>query len=500
MTRRFEHGDRFWEITTVRDRLVRVHWGLIGGASKVHETFADSVAEARSRNDDLIAGRLREGFVEVSLDDAAPDVPAVPRWWARFERGAAYLELELADCVVRQRRGDTMEEEIDTATRHPERDGAREMVERVTRLALGTGYKLVREGKPVVAPGACEPALEAECLADLDSESPWAVYADWLIAQGDLRGELAALHLGGKHLDADRLLHAERARLFGVNADTWMRTLVLSWRHGFATGAHVHSTQGLVVDELVRELLELPIARFLDTLHVEACDNETLGVICRSAQAPRIRELRIERSGDFKRAWAKLPALEVLHVDAYSELGTGDHPALHTLVLSSTTYTRQLEDFARLRLPRLAHPAVELGEVDDANVPRKGLRALLASEGLPALSHLALTGCSYLEQLVPLLATSPLVARLHTLELSNGQGRRAAASALVTYPSSFAHLARLDVSGNQFTAPQLAQLAKVLPNLDPGTQRTIEKRAPPQRRPKKPPPGSVLPIRRKREP
>ncbi len=40
-----------------------------------------------------------------------------------------------------------------------------------------------------------------------------------------LRGELAALQLGGKQRETEQLLYQHREALFGVHADSWLKTL-----------------------------------------------------------------------------------------------------------------------------------------------------------------------------------------------------------------------------------------------------------------------------------
>jgi uncharacterized protein (TIGR02996 family) len=494
--RRFELGARFWE-AEVSYGTLRLRWGTQGGVPQSRELGLGS--DALARLDEMIDARLREGFVEIMAEvaDGEPAAEPPPRWWGRFERGAAYIELGLNDCTVRQRRGDTLHQELDTANRHSTREAARELVERTSKLALANGYTLVREGLPPISPGSSDPELEAQCLAEPDHVAPWAVYADWLIARSDVRGELAALHLGGKPREAEQLIHANRAVLFGVNADSWLGILELTWRHGFAAGARLHSTSTLLPDELIRELLAMPIARFIDTLTVESGDGvATLAAIGESAQAPRIRELRLHH-GDFSALWTKLPALEVLHVDVgFSNLGTIEHAKLRQLVSTSgQLYETQLESLVGARLPNLEHLELGLGDVEPADTPLASLETLLASTSLPRLSHVGFTGCGYLGLLIPVLARSPIAKQLRTLDLSNGLGARRAATALATHADAFRHLESIALDGNLFNTQQLAQITKALPNVTPGTQRTREQPAS-KPRVRKPPRGPVMPTRR----
>lgn len=491
--RRFELDTKFWEL----DRRPHygtpaVRWGIKDGHVNYRELTVDRDA-VDTHVEQLIAERLAEGYVEV-FEQAVAAAP-VPRWWGRFERGAAYLEIGLFDRTVRQRRGDTLEDLGDTATKYPTREDAREMVERVTRSALATGFMLVREGEPEMRAASVYPELEEQCLANPDDPSAWAIYADWLLGQDDLRGELAALQLGGKLRETEQFLYQHRETLFGVHADSWLKTLELTWRHGFVRGARLHSTHALVVDDLVRELLALPIARLIDTLHVEGNDS-TIDAIVESAQAPWIRELRLGGSNDLSAAWAKLPALEVLYLDGYAQIGEVVHPRLRQLGYSAYRVGEDIIDrIARGQLPRLE--SLELGLGDDWGTASNAIHALFASTRFTELRHLGLTRCAYLDALAPALAVAAIVQQLRTLDLSNGLGTRVAATALVAARASLVHLERIDLAGNLFAPQQQAQLAKALPNAVIGIQKTKAKPEPRPRRVKRAV-GPVQPIRRKR--
>jgi uncharacterized protein (TIGR02996 family) len=471
--RRFELDAKFWELDAPRYGMARLRWGTKGGHVNQRE-LRGAAGTLDDQIQQLIAERLAEGYVEVFEQLA---VVPVPHWWGRFERGAAYLEIGLNDCTVRQRRGDTLEDLGDTARKYDTREEAREMVERVTRSALATGFTLVREGEPPMREASVYPELEEQCLANPDDPSAWAIYADWLLGRDDVRGELAALQLGGKQRDVELMLHQHREELFGVNADSWLKTLELTWRHGFVRGARIHSTGTLLLDDLVRELLALPIARLIDTLHAEGHD-ATIDAIVASAQAPWIRELKLGGSNNLSAAWAKLPALEVLRLDYGPELGEVVHPRLRQLVYSAyRTGPDVIERITRAQLPKLQ--ALELGLGESSETPLVAMRALLASTSFPELRHLGLTQCAYLDALAPIVAVAPIVQQLRTLDLSDGLGTRAAANALVAARTSLGHLERIDLAGNMFAPQQQAQLAKALPNAVIGIQKT---RAEPSRR------------------
>ncbi|MFT3695641.1 MAG: TIGR02996 domain-containing protein [Kofleriaceae bacterium] len=63
-------------------------------------------------------------------------------------------------------------------------------------------------------------ALEKAIEADPDNLDNWSVYADWLQAQNDPRGELAAVHIGLATSPKDKTLLSSEKKLFKDHADT----------------------------------------------------------------------------------------------------------------------------------------------------------------------------------------------------------------------------------------------------------------------------------------
>src|SRR5688500_13747711 len=105
--------------------------------------------------------------------------------------------------------------------------------------------------------------LEAAVAAAPEDVRTWSVYADWLEAQADPRGEWVSLMLAREAAPTPRLTKAERA-FFEANK-TWLvgpellrSADTLVWRRGFLSAAAVDTSDGL------RELLTHPSARFLE--------------------------------------------------------------------------------------------------------------------------------------------------------------------------------------------------------------------------------------------
>jgi uncharacterized protein (TIGR02996 family) len=141
----------------------------------------------------------------------------------------------------------------------------------------------LRRGPPeAAAPDDPGKAAELEALieADLDSVEPFLVYADWLQARGDPRGELAALQhrLATSPTDElreeeGRLLSARAAALLGPLADC-PQIARLGWRLGFVERACLFVDRSPDYDEptLMRTFLAHPACRFLRELVL--CDRD----------------------------------------------------------------------------------------------------------------------------------------------------------------------------------------------------------------------------------
>jgi uncharacterized protein (TIGR02996 family) len=93
---------------------------------------------------------------------------------------------------------------------------------------------------------ARNPELEAAIIEDPEAEGPYLVYADWLQAQGDARGELIAVQLARETARGARwgelrrrelqLLREHSAAVFG-RAATWSSDRY-DWRRGFVDRLH----------------------------------------------------------------------------------------------------------------------------------------------------------------------------------------------------------------------------------------------------------------------
>lgn len=90
---------------------------------------------------------------------------------------------------------------------------------------------------------ASNPALEAAIFENVDDDAPYLVYADWLMAQGDPRGELIVMQHDADEAEGKRKTALRRAanahlakhapELYGPLADFSNGAFDAVWRYGF---------------------------------------------------------------------------------------------------------------------------------------------------------------------------------------------------------------------------------------------------------------------------
>ncbi len=504
--RRFLLGgelQRFWEVTINGSR-VHLRWGACGTPGQVLERPFDSETLAAGYVAAQIAAQGKRGYVEVDVPVSAarPEVTVMRdqrfEWSARRER--KYRVLAQHGRTVFWH-GGTISElgEDDPDPQQIFRRSYQSLAEASAAYAELVATLEYDGAKPVNAkpPGTIHQnlELEAQCLASPDSPEPWAVYADWLIAQGDPRGEVAALQLAGKTAAATAVLAQNYAQLVGDEEHQF----ALEFRHGFAVGAtlKIDHASLLRLDVMTKQFLEAPIARFIESLrfglaHFESNNNwaPTLDVVTRSEQAQRIRSLRFDAYtytdceiswtpfGDFAFAWKRLPSLELLHIrsGAGGNLGDIELPRLKTFIFESGGLGGDLlASIVNAKWPALEHLEIWTGSSNyGAGGTLHQLRPILAGAGLPELRHLGIVNSELSDGLVPALAMSMLLPQLHSLDLSRGVFARVATDALVEHAAAFRHLASIDLTDNVLEPDEIARIRAVLDNVIFGDQRERE--------------------------
>lgn len=385
--------------------------------------------------------------------------------------------------------------------RHGERyataDEARAAFEQLVAEA-SANFKSKRHDVRVVdapkQPGLAAAAVNAELEGAFErtfDESAARVLADWLTSQGDPRGELAALFQQARPDAAKAFLATHAERLFGeleVHFDSELYDF--TWRNGFLDGASLarrayHSRT--VLSELTRDFLALPIARFVTKLRFGLAsfesDNdwsETLRAVAESARAPFLRELRFDdytyedcelswtAFGDFSPYWAKLPALEHLHIRS-GEGGTlGDLvlPNLKTFIRESGGLAEtEIRSILRAGWPKLERLDVWFGSENYGAEGTVELIQPLLNGAVPAsLKHLGLVNAEFAPELLRELLTSKVLAQLEVLDLSKGVLLDGDVQVLLDQADRVKHLKRLDLSENQLET-SVEALRAALPNV-----------------------------------
>lgn len=343
-------------------------------------------------------------------------------------------------------------------------------------------------------------ALEQMIAADED-EAAWRVHGDWLLSQGDPRGELLSASAQGKptanliRKNAQQLLgpFAPGEPLHGEAKFSWSMGY---WREATVLCSAVSGVQPAVdqIATVLRELLAHPSARFLRSL--------TLGISCKprsrrqecwsadwqrviallvsGGRRPSLRELVIGQSpgaeedrgemsllwriGHLDALWSLFPGLRSLTVQGrLISLGRVHAPALQSLTLWSSHLGEDVVlSIAHAGLPALTHLRLAFG---DERLEARVLAPILDGESLPALRTLSITNSNFGNESLDVILTSPLLPRLSSLDLSYGWMSDAILDSLVGSVDRLEHLESIDLRKNFLRTQTVQRLQGLLRNV-----------------------------------
>ncbi len=360
---------------------------------------------------------------------------------------------------------------------------AKQIAEKVKQGFVETG-----KGKAAATPApggdARNAELEAAIVADPYDAEAYSVYADWLQAQGDPRGELIALHLHHKDKAAKALLQKHTAYFLGSLVEDqrcrdgydWEKDVekdAFKWRHGFIHAARLSHDNNSDEDwqgemsEVLERLLAHPSGRFLAELTLmyngdATSDSNLQSILDVLTKRPRptLRKLVIGDNvdqiswyevGNLGKIWKALPNLTTFEVEAgVFTLGTIEAASLSRAIFKTGGLGKaSAKAIAKIVAPKLEHLEVYFGDDNyGGDSTAKDIAPLLARTDLPKLTHLGLQNAVFADELCKMLPSSKLLPQLATLSLSMGTLSDAGAQTLAANAEAFAHLEVLDLGEN----------------------------------------------------
>jgi uncharacterized protein (TIGR02996 family) len=242
----------------------------------------------------------------------------------RYQKGGRFWEIHLLGPELRTRSGAAGAPGFERVIRLSDGNVAADRHHKLTLARVRAGWWLDEpadrpEERPVAGPApASHPELVAAALAALD-EAPLLVWADWLTAAGDPRGELIAIDVARERSPDDEL-DRRRAALLRSSGSRLLGTLDLkglTWSRGLVTGAVLEDPFG---DELVDELFAAPAVCGLRKLTLTNASSEAIAAIGREPR-PHLVELAAYGAAKvigFGPLWAACPSLRSVVAGARS--------------------------------------------------------------------------------------------------------------------------------------------------------------------------------------
>ncbi|MEN0066748.1 MAG: WGR domain-containing protein [Myxococcota bacterium] len=365
--------------------------------------------------------------------------------------------------------------------------------EKITKSKVKKGYA------PVVAVVRAEPgrnpALEQAIVEDSDNPDPWRVYADWLMGEGDPRGDFVMAF--ANETDTEALLKANEKAFMGPFAGEFAPFVKVEWAFGFwkslAFGNFEYEDElpeGLSsFGALIGRALRHPSARFLQELRLGLpADQEyehewqdSINAIVKNGirrgvkrlvvgdfEYPDDTEISWTNIGSLADLWSVLPDLEHLEVQGGNiSLGAMEAPRLKHLELRTGGLPKEpAERIAQATLPALERLDIwwgtdEYGLEGDVS---HAAAVLEAAARWPKLKSLGLMNSEFADAIPAQVVSAAVLPQLQVLNLSMGTMTDAGAQVLLDNADKLVHLTQLNLNENFITDDVAAQLAKALPN------------------------------------
>ncbi len=329
------------------------------------------------------------------------------------------------------------------------------------------------------------PELEAAIDRDVDSDGPFLVYADWLLSQGNRRGEL--ITLAGKAQEKTLRDRLGQQLLGGLSA--FEDRLDAKWRLGFLETIKLEAKRdderdGINVGQLLDAALKLASTRFLRDLTIACPSVHEEQMVPRLTAAltswgvhPSMRSLSFETNEEEEMlSWTSagvldgyaqlFPNLQSLHVHAGDFSFTQPRfPKLKSLVVQTCQMSLgSLQPIIDADWPELERLELWFGSrTYGVDITLEQLLPLLHSPRLPKLRSLALCNGEFTDALCSAVLESPLLPQLRSLTLSMSTMTGVGANALIAGAEKLKHLEVLDVDDNYLSDTELAALQRAVP-------------------------------------
>ena len=170
---------------------------------------------------------------------------------------------------------------------------------------------------------------------------------------------------------------------------------------------------------------------------------------------------------DMAPIWAAFPKLEEIYIRGANELKLSriNHKTLRKLVLQTGGLPKEVVAEALEANAPLEHLELWFGTDDyGGNSDIADLEPLMSGQLFPALKYLGLCNSQYSDAIAARLASSPLMERIETLDLSRGTLTDVGAQALIA-SGQIGRLKKLDISYHFVSDAVVADLAKATPLL-----------------------------------
>ena len=349
--------------------------------------------------------------------------------------------------------------------------------------------------------------LEALIAKAPDDVGNYNVYADWLIQQGDPRGELINAQIK-REAGADTNLDETIGGLLEKHAAEWLGALggktakdgfSATWRRGFldeVTFGNDDSAQ-INLGESYQALRPLPVAQLLRGITFAAFSDEddyepawdsAVTSMVEYGVPATLRKVVFDRGSywdisstylnTLEPLYTRVPQLEHLEINlGHMNLGTIALPNLkHFEVWTGGFESDNMRAVVAANWPKLETLLLRFGGSEDygGTCTVDDVLPLLEAKGIPNVRTLALANSPFVDALIPHLAKSPLLAQVTSLDLSLGEMSDAGANAIVEHAAAFKHLESLNVHRNYLTEDAVTALKGVVANVDGGGQEDPE--------------------------